>query len=50
MTPTNGSGNISGGEFPIDALPEEEDDSSAPDAAVAGGTLALFWALQRRRV
>jgi hypothetical protein len=48
VTPTNNSGNFSGGELPVDAAPEDR-DAAMPDMTLAGGALALFWALNRRR-
>ena len=47
-SPSNNSGNMSGGQFPVDAAPEESSGSRS-DVTIAGGTLALFWALNRRR-
>jgi hypothetical protein len=47
-SPTNGSGNMSIAYFPIDS-PSEERDAAAPDLTIAGGAIALFWALNRRR-
>ena len=44
----NGSGNLSAAFFPIDA-PLEEREGARPDVTIVGGTLALFWALNRHR-